>query len=83
MKINELLPYGTENLAQTVSGRVTDEADSPLPGVNVLVKALTSVRLPTQMDDLRLKYRKRTASLSLALSAYESQEVQVGTQTTL
>ena len=28
-------------IAQTVSGRVTDEADAPIPGVNVLVKGTT------------------------------------------
>jgi TonB-linked SusC/RagA family outer membrane protein len=70
-------------IAQTVSGVVTDETDAPLPGVNVLVKG-SSVGTTTDTNGkFTLEVPDNNAILVFSFIGYQSQEVQVGTQTTI
>jgi TonB-dependent starch-binding outer membrane protein SusC len=71
------------NAAQTISGRVTDETDAPVPGVNVLVKG-TTVGTTTDNDGrFRLEVENENAILVFSFIGYETQEVAVGTRTTI
>ena len=77
-----LLFYQVTNAQRTVSGTVTDDTGEPLPGVNVLIKGTTS---GTQTD-LDGNYRLSVedgAVLVFSYVGFESQEVQVGSRTTL
>ena len=70
-------------IAQTVSGRVTDEADAPIPGVNVLVKG-TTIGTTTDTDGkFALEVPDDNAILVFSFIGYQSQEVTVGTQTNI
>ncbi len=72
-----------ENLALTVNGRVTDEVDSPLPGVNVLVKGST-VGTTTDTDGrFTLEVENESSILVFSFIGFLTQEVQVGTQTAI
>jgi TonB-linked SusC/RagA family outer membrane protein len=72
-----------ENAAIAVSGRVTDETDAPLPGVNVLVKG-TTVGTTTDSDGrFTIDVENESSVLIFSFIGYQSQEVQVGTQTNI
>jgi TonB-dependent starch-binding outer membrane protein SusC len=69
--------------AIAVSGRVTDETDAPLPGVNVLVKG-TTIGTTTDADGkFTIDVENESSVLIFSFIGYESQEVQVGTQTNI
>jgi TonB-dependent starch-binding outer membrane protein SusC len=69
--------------AQTVSGRVTDESDAPIPGVNVLVKG-TTVGTTTDTDGrFSLDVPDASSVLVFSFIGYQSTEVTVGTQTNI
>lgn len=73
----------TAEVAQTVSGTVSDETNSPLPGVNVLVKGST-LGTTTDVDGrYTLEVPDENSVLVFSFIGYQSQEVQVGTQTTV
>jgi TonB-linked SusC/RagA family outer membrane protein len=81
---DEIVAIPTANIAaQTVSGRVTDESDAPIPGVNVLVKG-TTVGTTTDTDGrFSLEVPDNNSVLVFSFIGYQSQEVVVGTQTTI
>lgn len=67
----------------TVSGTVTDEADnSPLPGVTVIVKGTTQGTI-TDIDGKYSLKADQSATLVFSYVGYESQEVEVGAQTSI
>jgi TonB-dependent SusC/RagA subfamily outer membrane receptor len=68
-------------IAQTVSGRVTDETDAPIPGVNVLVKG-TTVGTTTDSDGrYTLEVENENSVLVFSFIGYETQEIAAGSQT--
>src|SRR5690606_34520504 len=70
-------------VAQTVTGVVTDDSNSPIPGVNVLVKG-TSVGTTTDTQGrYTLEVPDGSAVLVFSFIRYQTQEVAVGTQTTI
>ncbi|HEY3430716.1 MAG TPA: TonB-dependent receptor [Cyclobacteriaceae bacterium] len=78
--------FTTQTWAQerTVSGRVTSaEDDSPIPGVNVLVKG-TTVGTSTDADGkYTLSYTATGGSLVFSFIGLESKEVEIGDRTTV
>lgn len=68
---------------RTVSGRVTDEKGQALPGVNILEKGTTN----GQISDIDGKFSIRVTTsnpvLVVSFVGYTSQEVTVGSQTTV
>jgi len=71
------------DLAITVSGRVVDDANSPIPGVNVLVKGTTNGTTTDTDGRFRLDVEDQTSVLVFSFIGYTTQEIQVGTQTTI
>lgn len=70
-------------VAQTVSGVVSDDTNTPIPGVNVLVKG-TSVGTTTDTQGrYTLEVPDGSAVLVFSFIGYQTQEVAVGTQTTI
>ena len=70
-------------VAQTVSGVVSDDTNTPIPGVNVLVKG-TSVGTTTDTQGrFTLEVPDGSAVLVFSFIGYQTQEVAVGTQTTI
>lgn len=70
-------------IAQTVSGVVTDETSSPVPGVNVLVKGSTVGTTTDTQGRYSLEVPDESSILVFSFIGYQTQEIQVGTQTTI
>jgi len=68
---------------QNVKGRVVDEDDNPLPGVNVLVKGSTLGTVTDEEGSFSLSIPNADAVLVFSFIAYASQEVGVGTQSVI
>ncbi len=78
------LLIGVSALAQSaVSGKVTDEAGEPLVGVNVLVKGTTTGTMTDLDGNYSLPNVKQGVILVFSSIGYTSQEVTVGTRTTI
>ena len=70
-------------LDQTITGKVADENDEGLPGVNILVKG-TTIGTVTDVDgNYRLTVSDAAAVLVFSSVGYETEEVIVGTQNTI
>ncbi len=65
-----------------IQGKVTDENDQPLPGVNVLVKG-TSVGSVTDVDGAFNISAPESATLVFSFIGYATQEVAVGNQSSI
>jgi TonB-linked SusC/RagA family outer membrane protein len=77
----ETTPSAT--VAQTVSGVVNDETNTPLPGVNVLVKGTTVGTTTDTNGKYSLEVPDENSILVFSFIGYQTQEVQVGAQTTV
>ena len=74
---------GVFNLNRDISGKVTDENDEGLPGVNILVKG-TSIGTVTDADgNYRLSVPDDATTLVFTYVGYLTEEVEIGTQTVL
>ena len=67
----------------TISGVLTDEADNPLPGVNVLVKGSTIGTTSDAQGRYSLSVPDENAILVISFIGYTTQEITVGNQTTI
>lgn len=77
-------PSGVPYLAAVkVSGQVVDEQKSPLPGVNVLVKGTTNGTTTDSDGRYTLDVENESSVLVFSFIGYASQEIQVGTQSTI
>lgn len=68
---------------KSVSGRVTDESGQPLPGVTVVVKGTTMGIITDGMGRYQLMGIPDGATLLFSFIGMQTQEVVVGTQTTI
>lgn len=68
---------------QTVSGQVVDEANKPMPGVNVIVKGATTGTSTDVDGRYTLTVADGNVVLVFSFIGYQSREIQVGTQTTI
>ena len=66
----------------TISGKVTDETGAGLPGVNVVVKGTTQGTI-TDVDGLYNLDVPEGTSLIFSFIGFKTQEVEVGTRTTI
>lgn len=64
-----------------VTGRVTDESDQPLPGVNVLEKGTTNGTATDSEGRFSLDVRDAESVLVFSFIGYTPQEITVGAQT--
>jgi TonB-dependent starch-binding outer membrane protein SusC len=70
-------------LAAVVTGQVLDETNSPIPGVNVLIKG-TTLGTTTDADGrYKLEVESENSILVFSYIGYTSQEIPVGSQTTI
>jgi TonB-linked SusC/RagA family outer membrane protein len=77
-------PGGVEVLPSvTVSGKVVDEQNQALPGVNVIEKGTTNGTTTDAEGVFSLAVANESSTLVFSFIGYESLEVQVGAQTTL
>ncbi|MBC6425106.1 MAG: carboxypeptidase-like regulatory domain-containing protein, partial [Ekhidna sp.] len=70
---------------RTVSGKITDDTGDPLPGVNVVIKG-TTTGTQTDLDgNYRLSLADAGGGVILVFSyvGFETQEVEVGSRTTI
>jgi len=73
----------TAPAAILVSGVITDELDNPLPGVNVLIKGSTVGTTSDAVGKFSLEVPDENAVLVVSFIGYMTQEIAVGTQTTI
>ncbi len=69
--------------SQTVSGRVTDEQQAPVPGVNVLVKGTSQGTITDLEGNYRITVPADTTTLVYSFVGYTTREVKVNNQSTL
>ena len=67
---------------RTVSGTVTDEESSSIPGVNILVKGTTQGTITDIDGAFRLTVPEQAETLVFSFVGYETQEITIGTQST-
>ncbi|MEX1238635.1 MAG: SusC/RagA family TonB-linked outer membrane protein, partial [Cyclobacteriaceae bacterium] len=72
---------GEVTLAITVSGTVTDNVGSPLPGVNVVEKGTTNGTTTDVSGKFSLNVQGETSVLVFSFIGYATQEVSVGNRT--
>lgn len=71
-------------LVKTISGSVTDESGGfPLPGINVLVKGTSQGTVTDAVGRYRLEVEGNAITLVFSSVGYVTQEVEIGTQTTI
>jgi hypothetical protein len=71
-------------MAQTVTGTVTSGVDgSPLPGVSVLVKSTTTGTTTDTDGRYTIQVPDQSAVLVVSFIGFASQEIEVGTRTTI
>ena len=70
-------------LAITINGQVLDEESSPVPGVNVLVKGTTNGTTTDVDGRFVLDVEDQSSILVFSFIGYTTQEVVVGSQTTI
>jgi TonB-linked SusC/RagA family outer membrane protein len=83
---NNFLATARENVAaqqRSVSGKVTDDSNQPLPGVTVLVKGTTQGTVTNADGDYTLTNIPDNATLVFSFVGMRTQEVVVGNQTRL
>lgn len=69
--------------AVVINGKVTDENNAPLPGVNVLVKGTTNGTTTDASGGFNLNVPDQNAVLVFSYIGYTSEEVAVGSQATI
>src|SRR5688572_6532972 len=67
----------------SVSGTITDESDSPLPGVNVLVKGTSIGTTSDATGKFAINVPDENSVLVISFIGYATQEITVGTQTSI
>lgn len=77
-----LISLSTTVLAQQVSGTVTNDDGSSLPGVNVVIKG-TNRGVTTDRNGKFSITAERASTLVFSYIGYNSQEIQVGNQSTI
>lgn len=78
-----LYKTGVQAAAQEVTGTITDENGAPLPGVNVVEKGSTNGTLSNAEGKFKLSVKSDKSVLSISFIGYATQEIVVGTQTSL
>ncbi len=68
---------------RTVSGKVTDSSGLPLPGVTVIVKATTQGTVTNPDGNYSLTNIQKDATLVFSFIGMLTQEIEVGTQTSI
>ncbi len=74
---------GAPLLAVNVTGTVKDDANTPLPGVNVLVKGTTTGTSTDANGVYSITVPDENSVLTFSFIGYENQEVTVGTKTVI
>ena len=79
-----LILFSTSTFAQqTVSGIISDTKDQPISGANVSVKG-TQTRVVTDASGAySLRFTNKDAVVIISFSGFSTQEIRVGTQTTI
>src|SRR5690606_3224696 len=75
--------FKTTHAFQTITGQVIDETGSPLPGVSIIVKG-TSIGTVTNIDGkYSVEAIDESSTLLFSFIGYTTQEIIVGTRTTI
>lgn len=73
----------TSEQQKTVSGKVTDSAGAPLPGVSIVVKGTTTGVITDVKGNYSLSNLPSNATLQFSFVGMKTQEIQVGNKTSI
>jgi TonB-linked SusC/RagA family outer membrane protein len=73
----------TTTVDRTLSGKVTDETNSPLPGVSIVLKGSQRGTVSDASGQYKLEVPERGATLVFSFVGYLSQEISIGNQTSV
>ena len=73
----------TEQQDKKVTGKVTDSSGTPLPGASVVVKGTTTGVITDNNGNYSLSNITENATLQFSFIGMKTQEVKIGTQTTI
>lgn len=81
----ELMNEGSITVSQqpAVSGKVTDESGQPLPGVTIVIKGTTQGTVTNADGEYSISSLPEDAILQFSFVGMRTQEVEVGTQTSI
>jgi len=68
---------------RSIEGVVTDDGDTPLPGVNVLVKGTTTGTVTDVEGNYKITVSENAQTLVFSYVGYQSEEVAIGNQNTI
>lgn len=74
---------GDMNLEKTITGKVTDENDEPLPGVNIVVKNTTTGTVTDVEGNYRLNVPDDVEILVFSSVGYLTEEIVIGSRTSI
>ncbi|HZL09568.1 MAG TPA: TonB-dependent receptor [Prolixibacteraceae bacterium] len=74
--------FGTQQQS-SISGKVTDSSGSPIPGVSIVVKGTTNGNISNSDGKYSLSNIPENATLQFSFIGMKTQEIAVGTKTTL
>ncbi|MDF9798547.1 TonB-linked SusC/RagA family outer membrane protein [Catalinimonas alkaloidigena] len=78
-----LLGFTAYAQEMSISGKVTDPNNEPIPGVNVLVKGTTQGTITDIEGNYRLNVAENAETLVFSFVGYETQEVTINGRTTI
>ncbi|RAV98184.1 SusC/RagA family protein [Pseudochryseolinea flava] len=78
---DKVRPYDFIDLSRSISGRVTDEEDSPLPGVNVTIKGTLIGTVTDSEGNFMIAGADEGSILVFSFIGYRTDEVLIGDQT--
>ncbi|MFT3740125.1 MAG: TonB-dependent receptor [Breznakibacter sp.] len=81
--IMAIFSYGLMAQVKTISGKVSDSANAPLPGVTVIEKGTTNGVITDMEGNYLIKVPNSDAVLMFSCIGLQSQEVAVGNQTSI
>lgn len=67
----------------TIRGRITDELDHPMPGVNVTLKGTRVTAITDENGNYTIQVASGTGTLVFSFVGYVTKEVPIGTKTTV
>jgi len=78
-----LSPFMLFAQQRTIEGRVNDDENTPLPGVNVLVKGSTTGTVTDVDGNYRITVNENAETLVFSYVGYQSEEITIGNQTSI
>src|SRR5690606_28104464 len=82
-RLPAMRPLATLFLEKTITGKITDENNEPLPGVNIVLKGTTTGTITDIDGNYRLTVPDDATTLVFSSVGYQTEEINIGNQTVI